>query len=64
MTMDSQNEISRLEQKIAHAWAEANAWKGTHTEHYRMGSALAESWEKQLAELLKNPLTDNDLTKP
>lgn len=53
MTADAQNEIARLEQKIASAWAEANAWKGTHTEHYRMACILAESWEKQLSELLK-----------
>ncbi len=59
MTIHNKTTVSELEQKIASAWSEANAWKGKPTEHYRMGCILAESLEKQLSELLKKQSTEN-----
>jgi hypothetical protein len=54
MTDDDRNIIVQLEQKIASARSEANAWKNKSEHHYKMGSLLADGWEKELRELYDN----------
>jgi hypothetical protein len=45
-------EIQKLQLKIANAQSERDAWKDKPTEHFKMASIMVESLEKQLQSLL------------